>query len=628
MRISFLLLSFLLALCSLPAFSALTVTDGPGPDGKRLVVVENAAFKMTVNPAISGRVSSFIWKRTGTEWVLPGNAGLFMDHVWQQTWPGELLSRAYDVKVLESGPQRAVVQASITIEGKGDKGIEGVKLIRTMTVTGDNPRVDVTMRLENPTTEPRAPGLWVQNVINIGGSRDNVWTWRPTTRGVIRASFDTKLGLPIPEGYKDDFAFDPIAGWSAETCPPTAEGAVFYMDYNYLRCLYDNAGSQSLEWWCEQAHLAPGEAFETRFTFYPFQGMTAVTHATMSVIGDLQMVVKGTELTLANRLLAGPEPKAGIAKVKLQLIDYDTGQEITGKEFADVKISGTPVEQSLPIPNAPLAKNLLARATVTTADGQQQVYEAYRHGPAVMGTEKQYKTTRPPRIRPIARPATIEKTPHEGFRILHLRGMFHDYYRLPDAAKAIDAELKYGSYRIFVYGPSLSYFPNNYKELMSYDVMVMNNVPIEALDEVTMQYLRDYVTHGGALLVIGGHWAFGGGGYKGTELEALLPMTVKGLFDVQPVKNGKITPILPGAKNVGTLWIQDGVVRPEAQVLLRAGKAPFWVQWQVGAGTVAVLGGVCYGEKPKGMELFWEWSGWPQWLGSQLKSLVAETGKP
>ncbi|HEY3417747.1 MAG TPA: hypothetical protein VGM23_12760, partial [Armatimonadota bacterium] len=504
-------------------------------------------------------------------------AGFLMDHVWQQTWPGELLDRAYDVKVLDAGPQKATVQASITINGKGDKGIEGVKLIRTMTITGDNPRVDVTIRLENPTTEPRAPGLWVQNVINVGGSRDNVWTWRPTTRGVIRASFDTKLGMPIPEGYKDDFAFDPIAGWSAETCPLTGEGVVFYLDYNYLRCLYDNGGSQSLEWWCEQAHLGPGEAFETKCILFPFQGLTGVTHASMSLLGNLQMQVEGTKLTLSNQLFPGPEAKLGAGKVKLQLIDYDTGQEITGKEFpyAEPAMASPPNAQLLPIPNAPLGKNLLARATVTMPDGQTQVYEAYRHGPAVLGTEKLYKTARPPRIRPIARPAVITKTPHEGFRILHLRGMFHDYYRLPEAAKAIGADLKYGSYRIFVYGPSLSYFPNNYSELMGYDAIVMNNVPIEALDEVTMQYLRDYVEHGGALLVIGGHWAFGGGGYKGTALEALLPMTVKGPFDVLPVKNGKITPALPGDGNVGTLWVQDGDVRPQAQVLLRAGKAPF-----------------------------------------------------
>ncbi len=209
---------------------------------------------------------------------------------------------------------------------------------------------------------------------------------------------------------------------------------------------------------------------------------------------------------------------------------------------------------------------------------------------------------------------------------MHLRGIFHEYYRLPEAAKAINAELKYGSYGVFVYGPSLSYFPVDYPELMSYDVIVLNNVPIEAFDEISLQYLRDYVQNGGALLVIGGHWAFGGGGYKGSALEKLLPVTTRGKFDVLPLRDGVLQPQPAGAAHVGTLWRQDVLARPEAKVLMTAGGQPFWVQWKQGKGVVAVMTGVCYGEGKAGLTPFWEWSGWPAWLGGQLKAMVAETG--
>jgi hypothetical protein len=314
----------------------------------------------------------------------------------------------------------------------------------------------------------------------------------------------------------------------------------------------------------------------------------------------------------------------------LELLDYDTGQVLQAKEWSDVTANGTPLrsvpdyeQQTLPIPRAPLAKNLLARATVTTADGKAQVYENYRPGPAVLGTEKRYKTARPPRVRPIERPAVIAKTPHEGLRILHLRGLFQHYYRLPEVAKALGAELQVGSYRVFVYGPSLSYFPSDYPELMGYDAIVMNNVPLEALDDQTQQYLADYVEHGGALLVIGGHWAFGGGGYRGSRFEELLPATTKGPFDVVPVKQGLLTPPPPGGAKVGAAWLQDVTPRPEAQVPIRAGGQPFWIQWKRGQGVVAVMAGVCYGEATEGLTPFWEWPGWPEWLAGQLREMVA-----
>jgi len=39
----------------------------------------------------------------------------------------------------------------------------------------------------------------------------------------------------------------------------------------------------------------------------------------------------------------------------------------------------------------------------------------------------------------VERPAEIVKTAHEGFRLLHLRGLYHDYYRLPMAAHLMKA---------------------------------------------------------------------------------------------------------------------------------------------------------------------------------------------
>lgn len=625
-----LLLGFLLLCWARPSWAVVQVSEKAGPEGKPVIVMENAVEAVTIDPTNGGRVSDFLWKPTGKPWILPkqlqGESGLFLDHVWQQTWPGELLHRPYEAKILERGPERASVEVSVIINGNGDKAISGVRVVRTMTITGDRPGMEVTIRLENPTTEPRSPGYWIQNIAQLNGSHDDMWTFRPTTRGTVRASFDYKLGIEVPAGTDNSFVYDPTAGWNAATQPSSGGGVVFLLDYNYLRCLYNCGGSTTMEWWYDQVRLAPGKAFETKVTLWPFTGMTAVSYAGRTLVGDLQMHLQGQDLALTNRMVAGPDGPAGPATVKLELLDYDTGAVLKGKEFPNVTVTATPVEQQLPVPGAPLAKNLLARTTVTAADGKSLVYENYRPYVAVMGTEKLYKTARPPRVRPIDRPAVITRTPHEGFRLLHLRGPFHNYYQLPEAVATLgNGELKYGSYGTFVYGPSISYFPSDYPELMAYDVIVLNNVPLEAMDEQTQQYLADYVENGGVLLVIGGYYSFGSGGYKGSEFEKLLPATTAGPFDMVKVKRGFITP--PPAKDskVGAAWAEKLIVRPEAQVLMKAGDVPFWIQWQRGKGRVIILAGTCYGEAPKGMTLFTEWSGWPAWLAAQLKQAVAET---
>ncbi|MCG2660171.1 MAG: hypothetical protein L6437_08010, partial [Kiritimatiellae bacterium] len=279
------------------AYSAVNITEGKNAEGKPVVLMENAVMKLTIDPSQGGRVSSFIWKATGADWVLPGNTGFFMDHVWQQTWPGELLGKEYEVKILGKGPERGVIQAIATINGKGDKAIEGVRLIRTMEIFKDSPRIEVAFRLENPTSEPRAPGLWVQNCIHVGGkATEAVWTYRPSTRGVIAASLDPETDQII--GKEHSFIYDPVAGWSAEVNPAGKEGVVFLMDYNWLRCLYNNGGSRSVEWWYDQENLGAGKSFETKVIMWPFSGLTGVSYASPELVADLNITVTGKELSL------------------------------------------------------------------------------------------------------------------------------------------------------------------------------------------------------------------------------------------------------------------------------------------------------------------------------------------
>lgn len=67
--------------------------------------------------------------------------------------------------------------------------------------------------------------------------------------------------------------------------------------------------------------------------------------------------------------------------------------------------------------------------------------------------------------------------------------------------------------------------PDNLLALQAYDLVILENVPADAVPEETQKALADHVRQMGAgLVMIGGPESFGAGGWKGSVLEPLLPV--------------------------------------------------------------------------------------------------------
>ncbi|MEO1129774.1 MAG: glutamine amidotransferase, partial [Planctomycetota bacterium] len=67
--------------------------------------------------------------------------------------------------------------------------------------------------------------------------------------------------------------------------------------------------------------------------------------------------------------------------------------------------------------------------------------------------------------------------------------------------------------------------PTSLLGLQAYDLIMLDNVPQEALPRTTHRMLAEYVeTLGGGLVMIGGPDSFGAGGWNGTDLEDVLPV--------------------------------------------------------------------------------------------------------
>ena len=67
--------------------------------------------------------------------------------------------------------------------------------------------------------------------------------------------------------------------------------------------------------------------------------------------------------------------------------------------------------------------------------------------------------------------------------------------------------------------------PPDMLQLQRYDLVILQNVPVEALDERSQRTLVEYVTDmGGGLVMVGGPDSFGAGGWHGSTLEPILPV--------------------------------------------------------------------------------------------------------
>ncbi len=72
---------------------------------------------------------------------------------------------------------------------------------------------------------------------------------------------------------------------------------------------------------------------------------------------------------------------------------------------------------------------------------------------------------------------------------------------------------------------SLDHLPETEADFKLFDVIILGDLDRTFMSREQMAQLRKFVNDGGAMLMLGGHNSFGPGGYAGTDVEAVLPVT-------------------------------------------------------------------------------------------------------
>ena len=181
-------------------------------------------------------------------------------------------------------------------------------------------------------------------------------------------------------------------------------------------------------------------------------------------------------------------------------------------------------------------------------------------------------------------------------------------------------------------------FPAPADLLASYNVLILADVDLRRLGVARRLAIREFVNRGGGLLVLGGPWTYGRCAVRGTWIDQLLPVAVKGRTDWLPLPPGSALqwtaaapPALravPLADHACVAYLHDVDLRPAGTVALTAAGRPVLVLSTVGRGRVAAFTGTVMGDPGPGHVGFWDAPSWPPAMAGILQWLAGAPPGP
>jgi len=608
-------------------------------NGKKQVLLENAWVRLAINPAAGGRVAGFFVKQANREMITNKDAGLFLDHFYEQNWPGEMLYAPYEAELVSAGPTSAVVRLTRTFTGSwggaANKGIAGIQVIRTLTLSADKPVLECDVELKNTDTHSKIFTYWQQHVYRAdgdSGAESRQKMTRPSSNGlhVVRPFNDWTRGSEL------------TAGWTAGIDPKDKVGLVFLMDYNTLWAQY-NCGVSSSEYMFDKVLLPGGMSWKTHSSAMLVEGLESVVYASPRLVANIQVTANQGALSIEHAFVAQAPLTAVKVTTTLMSIDRKPIAGVQPSVSEGIAVSREPQAVKAEFPGM-AGKPTIIQVTVE-GNGWKESYE-YAYAGATATTDyapgdgrnvPNYTLPAPPKpvqiIQPPALTKVVNATPH----ILHLHGLYYRFWHVDDALATLGAhETTASSYRDIGDIQSLSVPPWDYSDIMTHDLIVFNNIAYGAMvGEQGAGMLKAYVENGGSVLFLGGPQAFGRGDYQDSGmLKALLPVQLTDAHDLHPLKKGTHLAVVGGSPLAGISWPKQSPVamwmhqlapKPGAEVWLHAGKQPAIVTQHLGKGRVAAVLLTPLGEPGRRETPYWDDANWQPIMTTLCRWLI--TGK-
>ena len=472
-----------------------------------------------------------------------------------------------------------------TVLAEKDAGLDlaGVKLTRR--VSGDDRRAEIVYTLENVTKDLRYVSFGWRTVFSVKGADDR--NWFPTTDNVIDLTAQSSFwGYYTKPG---NWQFSLVEPWFAAYNPGQRTGYAFLFDFNTLSAAYGANDMKTRGVLFDGGMLPAGAAIVVKTVVRELKGLSS-----LATVND--KFAAG---------FSGPEksPVLEVLSFKDQEISGRAAQtDVNGKELGAAEVK----------PAAFKAGEARGVATVKSAKPEtQSVLSAELNGvPFEYFRENGYKMASLPMVpaiwthhRPMPKKAFAEtsavKQAAENKALL-LFGFYANFFSFPE----MFPELKFTVVPAVPQG--ISQIPPA-STIGQYKYVFMGDVNEESVRPMIAR-LAAYVRNGGTLVVGGGPFAYGCGGYSGTFLEKMLPVTTHP-FDCLPAcasdRDGR-TAVAIETVAATVFWIQKDTPKTGAEVLLRTANGdPILVRGTYGAGTVYAFLGAPLGDEARDAKAFW-----------------------
>ncbi|HEY3418549.1 MAG TPA: glutamine amidotransferase [Armatimonadota bacterium] len=375
------------------------------------------------------------------------------------------------------------------------------------------------------------------------------------------------------------------------------------------------------------------------------KGFPGFCHASTNLIAGMTMTPKGNTLAIAHTLGRSwaTQLKDVTITAKLRGVDSKEEHDLPALTFGTLSWEPKTQEQTIQVK---MNQRLVCDVTLTGVSGEgKPIRETYSYyWPGSEGekfdlmtgiSSTTYRRIPPKKVKEFLKPKGLAYYRKPEPRMLEMRGPFYQYYRVPEAAVKAGISVIHDSYLTSSFGgTALTDVPGSYEEIFRYDLLVLNNVTAASLTDFGQDALREFVKAGGNVLVIGGQFAFGAGGYRDSVLADILPVemsespfSLRQLTPPGKLKVASTARILAGRKlrdASSCFWRNEVTPKAGAWVELTAGEAPILICGKYGQGKVAVVAGTVCGEPAKGEKAFWDSEDWPQVLTAVIRWMLSD----
>ena len=596
-----------------------------------VIKLENYRVSLTITPARGGAITEYSDKSAPGNIILPNKYwGLFMDHFQEQPWPGELLEKQYEFKIISQTPEEAKVKVWTKSTGSApnektvNKKISNILLEKTYTLKADSPALLCEVKLTAPEDESKTCAYWIQHVYRAGKEFDASFdrTFRPTARGVRSNGKDGNSFYG-----SEDFINDFNAPWTALLDIREKRGLVSITEYDDVNRLYACLGNSTNEIMFNTVYIPKGSSKTYLCRLIPLAGFERISHADDNLLASMKVSTDGkgggtAEFAVARSVK--PVSSLSLAVTAVSASDPASKPVDCGSvSFTDVGDAAKNASLSLKnLPPEPIVIRVTAKGKTNDGKEFSASFEDFHAGSYQWGENIKtdmrsplYAATRKPQVLNLSKPKEMKVVPDHlgGGKLLFFQGLLDEEYRVADAVhtsgSAYNNPITLSQYRWGgTFFGSLTDFPYDYEELLKHSCIILGGASASAFKPVGLEMLHDYLMAGGGMIVLGGHGAYGRSHLKGSKLGDAFPIEFEDSPcaitgpSVRKITAAKDLPPFASvaaslSENASCWWIHPVTLKKGAVPILLAGDKPVMAAWEYGPNKARII---CIAAAPMG----------------------------